>query len=212
MSDPQLNHQIQSFEQSLITLDRKTAHRIAEDQCLNLSPDTFIEQIMIPAMERIGTGWEQDEIALSQIYMSSRICEEIIETLLPAGSVKSSENHNIAIAVFEDYHILGKRIVHTMLRSSGLNNKDYRRVAKEDLINPVKEDHISIQLLSTLMLPSALRIKEVRDQLPENVKMIVGGAPFRFDDRLYKDIGADYMGRNSSDALSIIKQLGGITL
>jgi len=34
--------------------------------------------------------------------------------------------------------------------------------------------------------------------------LIVGGAPFRFDANLWKEVGADAMGKNASEAINII--------
>jgi len=39
------------------------------------------------------------------------------------------------------------------------------------------------------------------------VKVIVGGAPFRFDSSLWKEVGADAFGYNASDAFDIIQSL-----
>jgi methanogenic corrinoid protein MtbC1 len=44
------------------------------------------------------------------------------------------------------------------------------------------------------------------------VKLIVGGAPFRFDAHLWKAVGADAMCRTASDAVSVIEKImdGGV--
>ncbi len=60
------------------------------------------------------------------------------------------------------------------------------------------------------MLPSALKIKELKDKLENmDVKIIVGGAPFRFDDQLWREVGADAMCKNASEAVSIIHHVIG---
>jgi hypothetical protein len=38
---------------------------------------------------------------------------------------------------------------------------------------------------------------------------VVGGAPFRFDDQLWREVGADAMGLSASDALKILDAMGG---
>ncbi|MCA1788103.1 MAG: cobalamin-binding protein, partial [Desulfobacteraceae bacterium] len=63
-----------------------------------------------------------------------------------------------------------------------------------------------------LMLPSALKIQAVKEKLARigcDVKLIVGGAPFRFDDQLWKKVGADAMCRDASDAVSVIENIMG---
>ena len=65
------------------------------------------------------------------------------------------------------------------------------------------------------MLSSALQVRKVRDligrmHLP--IKLIVGGAPFRFDGQLWKEVGADAMGYSAVDALEIMNRIKGGTL
>ena len=78
----------------------------------------------------------------------------------------------------------------------------------DNLTGIVKNEKIKILLLSVLMLPSALRIKELKERLADtDVKIIVGGAPFRFDTNLWKEIGADGFGKDSSEAIEIVTKL-----
>ena len=39
-----------------------------------------------------------------------------------------------------------------------------------------------------------------------NGKIAVGGAPFLFDPDLWREVGADAMGKNASDAISIVRK------
>jgi methanogenic corrinoid protein MtbC1 len=116
----------------------------------------------------------------------------------------------MAIAALQDHHLLGKRIVYSVLRASGFDLLDYGRMDVDDLVQRVRQDGVEVLVISVLMLPAALRVKEVRTSLqasgPE-VKIVVGGAPFRLDDQLWKEVGADAMGRHASEAVKIITQM-----
>jgi methanogenic corrinoid protein MtbC1 len=203
----ELAHQ---FEEALLSVDKITAKRLLTES--QLAPIQCIEQVVIPALERVGDGWERGTVALSQIYMSGRICEDLVDAFLPPGAPDRKDQPRMAIAVLEDYHLLGKRIVYSMLRASGFGLLDYGRVEADDLVRRAQEDQIQVLLLSTLMLPSALRVKDVRTKLDKmglQVKIVVGGAPFRFDDQLWQEVGADAMGRNASEAVGIIARIVG---
>ena len=118
----------------------------------------------------------------------------------------------MAIAVLEDYHLLGKRIVYSTLRAGGFDLLDYGRAEVDELVNRIRRDGIEVLLVSTLMLPSALRVKDVRTKLDdagEKVKIVVGGAPFRLDDQLWKEVYADAVGKNASEAVEIVKTIRG---
>lgn len=171
------------------------------------TPIQFVESLVLPALERIGEGWEQGRVALSQVYMSGRICEELVDIILPPGEPARKNQPRMAVATLEDHHLLGKRIVYSALRASGFEVLDYGRMGVDELVDRVREDGVRILLVSTLMLPSALRVKDLRVRLKEaglEVKIVVGGAPFRFDDQLWQEVEADAMGRNASEAVGII--------
>ncbi|WP_462324737.1 cobalamin B12-binding domain-containing protein [Desulfoplanes sp.] len=200
---------IEAFKESLLTLDRIGARRIFEDASQEGEPLEFVETVMAAVLEDIGLSWEVGTIALSQVYMSGRICEELLDSLLPLSVFREENPCRVAIAVLEDYHMLGKRIVASVLRSSGYPLVDYGRVSVDELVRFLATDQIEILLVSTLMLPAALRVKNLQAALKERairVKVIVGGAPFRFDPLLWQEVGADGVGRNAGDAVALVRQ------
>jgi hypothetical protein len=42
-----------------------------------------IERVVAPALEHLGLEWEAGTVALSQIYMGGRLCEDLVNELLP---------------------------------------------------------------------------------------------------------------------------------
>ncbi len=204
------SREIMFFEQALLACDRLAARKIFSQLSAFLSPLEAIEYLVVPSLERIGLGWEHGTVALSQVYMGSRICEEIVETILPAESSVRCDQPAMAIALLDDYHSLGKTIVSSILRASGFELTDYGRRTAEELVARVSADDIKILLISTLMLPSALQVERVCLSLQDqNVRVVVGGAPFRFDSALWQQVGADAMGKTASDAIEIVRKYAG---
>ena len=198
---------VNDFTQALVAVDRLSVKQILDDNISGISPIKFIEEIVLPALERIGTGWQDGTLALSQVYMSGRICEELVDTILPPGDPDRNDQPKMAICMLSDYHKLGKTIVYSFLRASGFELVDFGTMEAIDLAERIKEEKIKILLISVLMLPSALKIKEVKNLLNNmnlNVKIIVGGAPFRFDDQLWKEVGADAMCDTASQIVSVV--------
>jgi trimethylamine corrinoid protein len=199
------------MENALVSVDRVGAGRIVRDACTPGSPFICLETLIVPALEEVGRRWEEGELALSQVYMSGRICEEIVDTMLPSGDTRRVDQPKMAIAVLEDHHTLGKRIVSSVLRAGGYELTDYGHgVSVDQLVEQATRDRIGILLISTLMLPAALRVKEaiarIRKNLP-GIKIIVGGAPFNFDPLLWREVGADAMGRTASDTLALVREM-----
>jgi methanogenic corrinoid protein MtbC1 len=144
------------------------------------------------------------------VYMSGRICEELVDDLLPPGDPARKDHPAMAIAVLDDYHLLGKRLVYSVLRAGGFALHDYGRVTVDEAVRRSGEDGIRILLISTLMLPSALRVRDLVMRLKSprrKIKVVVGGAPFLFDPQLWREVNADAMGRSASEAVEILETI-----
>ncbi len=63
--------QINLFEQALFACDRLAAHEIFSQLNASLSSLEAIENLVVPSLEKIGRGWENGTVALSQVYMAS---------------------------------------------------------------------------------------------------------------------------------------------
>lgn len=206
---PELHEISMQFEHALLSLDRLAAQKILHQISDANAGLSLIDAVVVPALEHIGDQWERGDMALSQVYMSGRICEEVINLFLPSRVMSVQTHPLLALAVLEDYHLLGKRIVSSALKSAGFTFLDYGQITASELVNRVCSDRVQILLLSVLMLRSALRIENVRAQLKQRglqVIIIVGGAPFRFDPQLWQEVGADAMGRSALDAPKIVRR------
>ena len=201
---------VELFEQALLAVDALEAERLLTAASHAVLPMQLIDEIIAPALERVGEKWERGAAALSQVYMSGRICERLVDKLLPPDSPARAQRPKLAIAVLEDFHFLGKNLVKSALRASGFDPLDWGHATVEELVNRVRAEGIEVLLISTLMLPSALKIKGLRARLDAEglaVKLVVGGAPFRFDPQLWREVGADACGQNALEAIEIVRGL-----
>jgi len=205
-----MEERMREFEHALMSMDRAQLELIAQEGVNTLSPVGFVESIVAPVLERIGEGWENGTVSLSQVYMSGRICEELISEILPTGISNSRDCPLTAIAVLEDYHMLGKRMVYSVLRANGFDPIDYGRVTVEEIVRSVERDRAEVLLISTLMLPSALKVRDVVHFLNkenQHPKIIVGGAPFRLDAELFREVGAHGTADKASDVVKAIRKV-----
>lgn len=206
-SRERMDEQVAQLEDRLLRMDRLGAMRLYEES--GVAPMAWIESVIVPALENIGRAWETGDVALSQIYMGGRICEEFVKSVSGQDAPVNRASPKIALVSLEDYHLLGKRMVYASVRSAGYELIDYGRMTAEALAERALQDGVEILLISTLMLDSALRVCKVKEGLRSKgraTKLVVGGAPFRFDEQLWRDVGADAMGRNASDVLPLIGQ------
>ncbi len=198
------------FEHALVNYDKTKAYSLFDNYILENDSNKFIDEILVEVLSIIGDKWDKGILSLSQVYLSSKICEELIANYVSTLKTSSKNDGRIGIVTLEDHHILGKRIVSSTLFSCGFNLVDYGQgISAEEMVDIIIKDKPEILLISVLMYPSALRVKKLRDELVKkdiNIKILVGGAPFNFDKDLWAGVGADAMGRNASDAIVILEK------
>lgn len=196
------------FQDALLSSNAAEAEAILKEALQNLSIIEFVEEVVMPALDHIGSGWERGEYALSQVYMSGRICEGLLDKYILDQDKQRKVRPKMAIALLNDYHALGKKIIYSVLRAGGYDLLDYGRMEPEELIRKAEEDQLELLLISVLMYSSALQVAEVMKGLKKccpEMKIAVGGAPFRLDRELWKEVGADQVGYTSADAFNIVK-------
>lgn len=216
---PPASDYVLTFERALLSLDSvaaaQTLRQFLAQSEPAAGPALLADRVVIPALDRIGQGWEIGQVSLSQVYMSGRLCEQLLEAyqpaLLPDGdSGGRPAQPRLAIATLDDYHLLGKRLVLSALRAAGYAVRDYGRQEAAALAGRAAADGVQLLLISVLMLPSALRVREVRARLTAlgcPARVVVGGAPFRLDRELWREAGADAVGYSASDAVRLVQTL-----
>jgi methanogenic corrinoid protein MtbC1 len=198
------------LRQALIAVDRISAKQIIKECLGKMDPIEFGDDVITPVMTGIGNDWDRGEVSLAEIYMAGLVAEEIISQLIKLDP-RARAQPAIAIAVLEDHHMLGKRIVNAVVQASGWIIKDLGAQETSDLIRTIDAEEIDILMISTLMMRSALEVERVCDAIGRQglpTRVVVGGAPFRLNPELWRNVGASAMGSNAASAIEIINRLG----
>jgi methanogenic corrinoid protein MtbC1 len=120
---------IKAFRESLETLDRVKAEALFQQALEAQTPIALrLKAWSVPALEQMGQAWHEGSVALSQVYMGGRFCEELVERVLPPSDPDRKHQPRSAIVLLNDYHALGKRIVYSVMRASGFELFDYGRM------------------------------------------------------------------------------------
>lgn len=199
------------FESAIIRSDRVLASDILDSAANISSLSGILDGIIAPALQRIGTRWEAGELALAQVFMAGKIAETLIgEKMTAEGFSPVHPTPRIAVAVYEDFHSLGKQMIITVLRAAGYDPIDYGiNLNGADLVRLIEKDEVDILFLSALMLRAALSIKDFTRLIAERglkTRIIVGGAPFIFDPGLADEVGAWAMAKDAAGTIPIIER------
>lgn len=199
------------FREALLSVDRIRAANIAKKYVEENQSLSFVDGMLQPALEEIGLGWEKGVYSLSQVYMSGKICEEIISQISLNLPINTRNSKSIAIVVLEDFHVLGKRILFTTLKACGYQITDLGCLTVKELLEQLNQKRYDILMISVLMLSSALKVSELTKALAlQPIKIMVGGAPFRFDPELWKEVGAHASGNSLAEAVKLVNEESGL--
>lgn len=211
-SDPAIRGFVERLEQSFLSVDLAAAREALADASGLVGPGPALEQVLVPALDRVGDRWGAGEASLSQVYMAGRYAERLADELLPAAAPPAGALR-IGVAVLEDHHLLGKRMVVAHLRAAGLAPIDLGDgLTAAALAERAVAARVDVLLVSTLMLRAALAVRELVGLLRRQgsaARVVVGGAPFRLDPELWKAAGADACGLAAADAPRLALALGG---
>ncbi len=70
---------LDQFVTALLAVDRVHAAEILQASAARQGSLAALEALVAPALEQIGAAWEKGECALTQVYMSGRICEALAD-------------------------------------------------------------------------------------------------------------------------------------
>lgn len=184
--------------------------RLLDEKADSLS---IINEMLIPALDVVGKGFEEKKMFLPQLLMSADAAkasfEAIKETLSKQGKNSESKGKIVIATVKGDIHDIGKNIVKTLLENYGFEMIDLGKdVAPELILKTVQENDIKLVGLSALMTTTVVYMEETIQLLRENhagCKVMVGGAVLTQE---YADmIGADFY---SKDAMGSVRYANGL--
>ena len=169
--------------------------------------NAILNQDLIPAINKVGTLFEQKKYFLPQLIASAETMEMSMKRLEPLLASGDGEKRGkvIIATVKGDIHDIGKNLVALMLKNYGFEVTDMGKdVETEAIIEKAKETGADLIALSALMTTTMTRMKEVveaKNAAGLSAKVIIGGAVTTED--YAKEIGADGYAKDAQDAVKV---------
>ena len=187
---------------------KDAAREITAELIKSGDPLKLIDNDIIPALNEIGTAFEQKKAYLPQLLISAEAAAEafsVIKTKLPSSADKSKK---IVIATVKgDIHDIGKNIVRTLLENYGFYVVDLGRdVAPETIVAAAENCKlVGLSALMTTTVPAMEETVKLLHQAYPDIKVVVGGAVLT---QSYADkIGADFYGHDAMDTVRIAQKV-----
>ncbi len=174
---------------------RERAVDAAKEMMQTVPPLEVVNNELIPALDRVGKGFEKGTVFLPQLLMSAEAAKAAFEVVKDAmkGESQQSKGKIILATVKGDIHDIGKNIVKVLLENYAYQVLDLGKdVPPEVIVDTAIREDVPIVGLSALMTTTVVSMEEtiklLREKKPDT-KVVVGGAVLTQE---YADsIGAD---------------------
>lgn len=204
----------QAIFQAIVKGNKKNIVSLVEEELATtgISPQKLIEQLLIPAINEVGSLYDRQIYFLPQLIAGAETMKLAIDYLEPMlqESGKAADKGTIVIAtVSGDIHDIGKNLVALMLKNYGYRVIDLGKdVPTEKILHTAKEEKADIIALSALMTTTMVEMKRVVEQAKKigvTAKIIIGGAVIT---QSYADeIRADGYSEDAQSAVELVRRL-----
>ena len=171
-------------------------------------PLEVVEEIIIPALDRVGQKYEKGILFLPQLMKSAEAAKSAFE-VIKAEIAKQGKSGNekrtkvLLATVHGDIHDIGKNIVKVIMENYNFDVTDMGRdVPPEKIVEALKEKDIKIAGLSALMTTTVESMKKtialIRQECP-GVTVMVGGAVLTPELASY--VGADHYVKDAMEGV-----------
>ena len=185
---------------------RDRAVALTDEKITLGNPLAVVDEEIIPALNRVGEGFEKKTLFLPQLLMAAEAAAaaaERVKTALSHGEKPAAQGVFVLATVEGDIHDIGKNIVKLLLENYGFEVVDLGRdVPPATIVQAVVEHHAPVAGLSALMTTTVPAMEETIRQLRQAApwcKVIVGGAVLTPD--YAARIGADAYGKDAMAAV-----------
>ncbi len=208
-----------SYMNAVYDTDRSGAFRIVEEALASgIAPEEIVFSIVVPSIEsmmrRIS---EKGDVNLCQHFLASQIAAEVTDRMVPKFKAAPESGGRIVIGTSHgDFHGLGKRIVAGCLKAYMIEVLDLGlNVAPASFVEEAVRLDARVIGISSMMLHTAigengcLKVRAILKErsLEGKIKIVVGGAPYRYDPKLFKAVEADAWAENGITAAKVIGAL-----
>ena len=208
-----------AYYDAVFDTDREAAFSLIESaRGDGIPPEDLVFDVVLPTMERMIVALTQnDEATLSQHFTASKLAAEIVEMLIPEFKQAPTGHGTLVIGTARgDFHGLGKKIVGGYLRANMFTVHDLgMNVSPEKFVDEAVRLNAQVIGVSSMMMHTAtgpegpIAVRKLLDErgLSGKIKLVVGGAPYRFDEALSKTVCADGWAKDAYQAISLLDEM-----
>ncbi|MCL2209740.1 MAG: homocysteine S-methyltransferase family protein [Treponema sp.] len=192
---------------------REQAGKAANIMLADTSPMEIINNCLIPALDKIGCDYKNENIFLPQLLMSAEAAKTAFESikifLAKQGEIQEKRGKIMLLTVKGDIHDIGKNIVKVLLENYNFNVIDLgKNVEPSFAAQTVINENIRLVGLSALMTTTVVYMEEtirlIKEKKPD-CHIMVGGAVLTQE--YAEKIGSDYYAKDAMSGVRYADEL-----
>lgn len=203
IQEDEQNHQLLSYKEqlenkvikgSLTDLDPIIQQLLLDHQALSI-----INEILIPAMQKVGSLFESGKLQLPFVLKSAEVMKQSVSILKPYMSeiAQEASKSMVLATVKGDVHDIGKNLVQIILENNGYQIYDIGvKQSPQQIKQAIEEFKPHALGMSALLIKSTYYMKETLEYLNQagiQIPVICGGAALN-EDFVKKELQSVYQG------------------
>ena len=192
---------------------KELARQLTLRELAHAQPLDIIQTMLMPALDRVGAGFEKGTLFLPQLMMSAEAAKAAFAILQDAmaqsGTAPEKKGKIVLATVKGDIHDIGKNIVKVLLENYAYEVIDLGKdVAPERILDAVRDTGAPLVGLSALMTTTVGAMEETIDLLHReapSTRIVVGGAVL--NPEYAQRIGADFYARDAMATVVCAQQV-----
>jgi DNA-binding transcriptional MerR regulator/methylmalonyl-CoA mutase cobalamin-binding subunit len=162
-------------------LDAVELQAVLEQAAVTLGVPVFIDEVVAPALMRIGHGWAEGSVSVAQEHMATAVFRRVLGWLFRVYEVKGTAPRLVVATPPSQVHEFGALMVATSAAAEGWAvtylGPD---LPVADLVSAVGQTGARAVAVSAVYVAEGVdllaALREMRASLPKRVPLLVGGA------------------------------------
>jgi methanogenic corrinoid protein MtbC1 len=162
-------------------LDAVELQAVLEQAALTLGVPVFLEEVVAPALVRVGHGWAEGSVSVAQEHLATAVFRRVLGWLFRVYEVRDTAPRLVVATPPSQAHEFGALMVATSAAAEGWAvtylGPD---LPVADLVSVAGQTGARAVAVSAVYVPEGVdllaALREMRAGLPERVPLLVGGA------------------------------------
>ena len=207
-----LNLTARVFLQALLSGQRAAAVAVAREalrEGLTL-PSLYLD-VFQPAMYEVGARWEANRLTVAQEHVATAITQYVMAQIYEPPAQEQTRGSVVLTGVEGEYHNIGAVMVGDLLEASGWKVRFLgTNLPASSILSSIRDETPSYVGISATLLFNVPAVREligaIRTEFSDRVRVVVGGAAFRANPELWRQVSADGFATDLRGVTSLLEE------